>query len=66
LDPSSGYWGGGGLRRSHHEANHSPPSCTEVKKVEIYLHSTLRLGHAVATSWTNVGSIPDEVIGFFN
>jgi hypothetical protein len=30
------------------------------------IYSTSVWGHAVPTSWKLAGSIPDEVIGFFN
>jgi len=37
-----------GVKRPGHEADHSPPSSTEVKEwVELYLHSPIRLHRVV-------------------
>jgi hypothetical protein len=47
-----------GLKRPRREADHSPPSSSEVKEwVELYLHSPIRL-HGVVLSWNTGTTLP--------
>jgi hypothetical protein len=57
-----------GVKRPGREADHSPPSSAEVKGVELYLHSPIRLYGAVLSYLTgfnrNRSNIPNSICQF--
>jgi hypothetical protein len=44
-----------GEKRPEREADHSPPISAEVKKVDLYIHSFIRL-HGIVLNWLSTGT----------